>query len=388
MSGERDTNGMARQLLAVNEPQLALLAPLLIDRVAEELGAAPVAADRGWLTSAVETTREFLACIASNDLDRIGAPGSVFERIGVDAARRGVEFETLSSGIRVSVRLTQAQVHRAVIADDRAVDTNSVLELLARVITAGELLVTAARRGYEVAGLDQEEGEDEMARRLADELLHHGAEAAERAVAFGWAADDLVCAIVAPVDQAVRIRRESDSAVAYFAREHDVVLMHPVTKGVLATTLRPLVDGPECLVGPAVPLGEFPDSLALAQRAASVTTRGGTAAFVDDILFELACGVDPVIVRALRRKHLGHVEEASGEHGALFETLHEWLLQWGHRPSTATALGVHPQTVSGRVNRVKDLLADDLSDPRVRSELLVLLTAITTFSTRESDSVM
>lgn len=38
---------------------------------------------------------------------------------------------------------------------------------------------------------------------------------------------------------------------------------------------------------------------------------------------------------------------------------------------------VHPQTVSGRISRLKDLLADDLEDPRVRSELLVLLIADT-----------
>lgn len=41
----------------------------------------------------------------------------------------------------------------------------------------------------------------------------------------------------------------------------------------------------------------------------------------------------------------------------------------------AAPVGLHPQTVSGRINRLKDLLADDLEDPTVRAELLVLLTA-------------
>lgn len=40
------------------------------------------------------------------------------------------------------------------------------------------------------------------------------------------------------------------------------------------------------------------------------------------------------------------------------------------------ALGVHPQTVSHRINRLKDLLSDELDDPAVRAELLVLLTAM------------
>ena len=60
----------------------------------------------------------------------------------------------------------------------------------------------------------------------------------------------------------------------------------------------------------------------------------------------------------------------------LVETLRQWLLQWGHRPGIAQALTVHPQTVSGRLHRLRDLLADDLEGAVVRAELLVLLTAM------------
>ncbi|MCS6711880.1 helix-turn-helix domain-containing protein [Brachybacterium sp. EF45031] len=59
----------------------------------------------------------------------------------------------------------------------------------------------------------------------------------------------------------------------------------------------------------------------------------------------------------------------------LVETLRQWLLQWGNRPGIAQALTVHPQTVSGRLHRLRDLLADDLEGAVVRAELLVLLTA-------------
>lgn len=94
------------------------------------------------------------------------------------------------------------------------------------------------------------------------------------------------------------------------------------------------------------------------------------------MLLELASTADPTVVDALRRKHFADLDALPPEQRELLvDTLREWLLQWGHRPGIARTLGVHPQTVSGRIQRLKDLLADDLEDPRVRSELLVLLLA-------------
>ncbi|WP_412070795.1 helix-turn-helix domain-containing protein [Micrococcus luteus] len=66
---------------------------------------------------------------------------------------------------------------------------------------------------------------------------------------------------------------------------------------------------------------------------------------------------------------------AEDQRAVLVETLRQWLLQWGNRPGIAQALTVHPQTMSGRLHRLRDLLADDLEDAVVRAELLVLLTA-------------
>lgn len=66
---------------------------------------------------------------------------------------------------------------------------------------------------------------------------------------------------------------------------------------------------------------------------------------------------------------------AEDQRAVLVETLRQWLLQWGHRPGIAQALTVHPQTMSGRLHQLRDLLADDLEDAVVRAELLVLLTA-------------
>lgn len=148
--------------------------------------------------------------------------------------------------------------------------------------------------------------------------------------------------------------------MAYFPRSNDVVLLHPVSEGKLATTLRPLLAGHSCCVGPALPMLEAAHSLDLAVRAQL-----------------LGCGADPVVVDSLRRSYLAEIDELPEDQRVmLLQTLLEWLRHWGHRTRVADSLGVHPQTVSHRINRLRDLLADELDDPDVGSELLVLLTAM------------
>ncbi|WP_068262577.1 helix-turn-helix domain-containing protein [Janibacter limosus] len=366
---------MARHLLATNEPELAQLTPRLVAAVAKEIGVSPVPLDHKWPADIFEVVREFLACVAMNDLDRIGQPGSIFEQLGIESARGGVDVEQLATGIRVAVHRTQAQVHRAVLAGVNSEDPEAVLALLGRVVSAGEVVVAAARRGYAIAALVGDD-EDDLLRRLANALIHGRRNAAELATAAWRGAESLACAIVISNDSAARIRRQSDRRVAYHPRERDVVLIHPIEAGRLATTLRPLLGDDTCAVGPAVPLTELPNSLDLAQRTLALAGPDRGPVFADDFLLELACSADGSVTQSLRRKHFADIDLLpDDQRSVLLSTLREWLLQWGHRPGIAETLGVHPQTVSGRINRLKDLLADDLEDPTVRAELLVLLTA-------------
>lgn len=377
---------MAQYLLEVNEEQLRRLAPMLTDHVAEELGMPPVSADHQWPADVVEAVREFLTCVATDDLQHILEPGGIFEQVGVMSAHGGVALDQLAAGIRLAARRTQGQVHRAVIAEGRHLDTEAVVELLARVVDAGEVVVEAARRGHDLASLGEDEGG--VGRRLGSALVYGGGAVAELAVEAGWPEGTLACAVLADVEGAARIRRESPYEVAYFARETDVCLFHPVDEGRLSTSLRPRLAENVRAVGPAVPVTELRTSLDLALRAAAVRGDAGTAVFADDVLLELACSADPTVAQALHRKYFPALDEVpEDQRVVLLETLRVWLLHWGHRPGTAEALGVHPQTVSGRINRLKDLLADDLEDPRVRSELLVLLIAESVPRTGDSTRV-
>ena len=68
---------------------------------------------------------------------------------------------------------------------------------------------------------------------------------------------------------------------------------------------------------------------------------------------------------------LAHLREAQRE--SLLETLHSWLRHWGSRAAVSAELFVHPQTVSYRLKRLRELLGDDLDDPTSRFELLLVL---------------
>lgn len=111
---------------------------------------------------------------------------------------------------------------------------------------------------------------------------------------------------------AARLAQAEVHRAVLLAPQHldpEAVLGLPVAADALATTLRPLVADVDCIVGPAVPITEFPDSLAMGQRLSAlraVAHSGPT--FVDDSLLELVCVADPVAVRALRRKYFGDLD--------------------------------------------------------------------------------
>lgn len=376
MSGDLSANELAGRLLADHDTELSDLVLLLVERVSSDLALPPPAPEHQWPADLTAALREFLVCLATNDLERIDVRHGIFEGIGLESARARMEFESLASAIRLAARVIQAHTHRTVLTDAQGANPESVLELLERVIAAGERVVVAVRRGFDVAALaDGDEGE--LGRQLGSELVGRGERSADLAQRIGWHAGSLVCAVIAAPQASGRINRVVPARLAHFTRAEDVVLGVPVVSDRLATTLRPLLEGIDCVVGPSAPLAEFHDSLDLCQRL-SVMPRGSGPAFADDHLLELTSAADPAGRRALQRKHFGQLDQLPAEHrSVLVSTLREWLLHWGHRPGIAEALHVHPQTVSGRINRLKDLLEDDLEDPRVRSELLVLLVADT-----------
>jgi DNA-binding PucR family transcriptional regulator len=96
--------------------------------------------------------------------------------------------------------------------------------------------------------------------------------------------------------------------------------------------------------------------------------------FAEDHLAVLALRGEPGALAVLAARRLAPLAGLrTGPRERLLATLHSWLLHWGSRGEMSAELFVHPQTVSYRLKRLRELFGDDLDEPVVRFELLLVL---------------
>jgi len=141
----------------------------------------------------------------------------------------------------------------------------------------------------------------------------------------------------------------------------------------LARSLR----GVSAVVGVTVPVEMLPRTVELAQIAQGLCRDGvllGNPVFVDDHLDTIIVHRDDRLLSFLREQVLAPFSDLpKGARERLTETLVSWLRNLGDRTAVAEDLHVHPQTVSYRLNRLRELFGDDLDSPRERSRLLLAL---------------
>lgn len=88
------TNALARELLESHGSELGNWVPDLLRDVLAELGLPEVPIEHEWPVDIVAVAREFVTCVATDDLDRLGAPegsssGSALKRrVGRSSSRR------------------------------------------------------------------------------------------------------------------------------------------------------------------------------------------------------------------------------------------------------------------------------------------------------------
>jgi len=101
---------------------------------------------------------------------------------------------------------------------------------------------------------------------------------------------------------------------------------------------------------------------------------GRDPVFADDHFADLALRGEPGALEVLSARRLAPLAALRpSQREALLTTLRSWLLHWGSRTAVSAELFVHPQTVSYRLKRLRELLGDDLDDPSARFELLLVL---------------
>ena len=144
------------------------------------------------------------------------------------------------------------------------------------------------------------------------------------------------------------------------------VLLVPGSSGSARRTLLRDLAGRDAVVGPARPWLQAQSSYDRALRVVGLGLEDGGAAPVDteEHLTRLILSADGRARDDLRRQVLAPLEElrpAIAE--KLTETLRAWLLHQGRRDEVAAALFVHPQTVRYRMQRLRELYGERLTDP-------------------------
>ncbi|BCY07179.1 PucR family transcriptional regulator [Actinoplanes sp. L3-i22] len=330
------------------------------------------------LRTAVQVALDRFLDLAGTDEPALPPPiREVFVALGAAEARENRGPELLLGALRTAARLLLRAASQS-LAESRPVTVDEIIDLSDATSAFVDELASACTDGL-ARQLREQAGEgDRRRRRAADLLLRGGAPAdvaREAVTAIGWPALDRIVPVLLPPDQArdARFRFAADGVVA--ERAGDAVLLLRSGPRAERPVLAEALAGRAAVVGPALPWAEVPEAVRLAERAGELIGTGPDPVFVEDHFAALALRGEPGALAALSSRRLAPLAGLRpAQREQLLVTLASWLRHWGSRAAVAAELFVHPQTVSYRLHRLRDLLGPDLDDPTARFELQLVLT--------------
>jgi hypothetical protein len=260
-----------------------------------------------------------------------------------------------------------------------AAQTEALINLSDAINAYVDELAAATTDGFALQ-LREQAGEGDRRRHQFAELLLRGnapsGTTAARAANIGWRSLESVTPVLLPLAQArdARFRYGGDGLV--IERERDAVLLVRDGPRASRAQLTEALSGRRAVVGPTLGWAEVPEAVRLAELTVDLVGPAPGPTFVDDHLAELTLHGEPgalAVLSARRLAPLAGLRRTQRE--SLLATLYSWLRHWGSRAEVSAELFVHPQTVSYRLKRLRELLGDDLDDPTARFELLLVLAA-------------
>jgi PucR-like helix-turn-helix protein len=302
----------------------------------------------------------------------------VFVALGAGEAREDRGPEALLAALRTAGRL-MLRVAAGSLAEVRTTDAEALIDLSDAISAYVDQLAAACTDGFALQLREQASEGDRRRRQLAELLLRGNAPAAavaNAAAGIGWRGLSTVVPVLLPLDQSrdARFRYGGDGVV--IEREHDAVLL--VRDGPRAgrDRLTESLHTRRAVVGPALDWSRVPEAVRLAELTGELVGSGPRPVFADDHLAALALRGEAGALAVLATRRLAPLASLRrGQRDSLLATLYSWLRHWGSRAEVSAELFVHPQTVSYRLKRLRELLGDDLDDPTARFELLLVLTS-------------
>jgi hypothetical protein len=364
-------------LAAAMRPRLPDTVPVIAAAVAGINPASAGAKFQRDVTTAVQVALDRFLDLAGTDEPALPPRiRDVFVALGAAEARENHGPELLLAALRTAARLLLRTASQA-LAESRPVLVEEIIDLADATSAFVDELAAACTDGL-ARQLREQAGEgDRRRRRAADLLLHGGAPAdtaREAVAAIGWPGLDRVVPVLLPADQArdAQFRFAADGVVA--ERAGDAVLVLCAGPRTERSALAESLAGRAAVIGPTVSWTEVPGAVRLAERAAEVIGAGPAPVFVEDHFAALALRGEPGALAALSARRLGPLAGLRpAQREQFLVTLESWLRHWGSRAAVAAELYVHPQTVSYRLNRLRELLGPDLDDPTGRFELQLAL---------------
>jgi len=300
----------------------------------------------------------------------------VFVNLGAAEAREERGPEALLAAFRMASRQMLRTACEA-LAQVSPVGPAELVDLSDAINAYVDELSAASTDGFTLQ-LREQAGEGDRRRRQLAELLLRGSAPPSvvlaAATGIGWRALDTVVPVLLPLSQAraTRFQYGADGIVA--ERVRDAVLLLRAGPRATRAQLADALHGREAVVGPALGWAQVPEGVRLAELAAQVVRAGPAPIFADDHLAALAVRGEPGALAVLSARRLAPLAGLrADQRERLMQTLHSWLLHWGARGEMSAELFVHPQTVSYRLKRLRELFGADLDDPTARFELLLVL---------------
>ncbi len=320
------------------------------------------------LRGGVGTALGRLVDLMGTDEPALGDAASVYEQIGAGEYRSGRGLADLLSAYQIGARAAWQSMSRAGVA--AGVSPREVAQLAEAVFAYIDELSAASIAGYAQAQV-ADAGRLEQRRSDLVERILAGESGSERvaqlAAEVHWPLPESVLALLPRGDELPAV--VPGGLVGRTERGPVALLAGPLTPALRAWLGR----SPQPLaVGLEVPLAAAGRSEALARALLDLPSPGTLLA--GDHLADLVVRADPALGAALRAHVLAPFDALPPARRApLLATVRSWLLHAGNRADVGHELHVHPQTVSYRIERARELLGDRLDDPQARWELLLAL---------------
>jgi hypothetical protein len=308
--------------------------------------------------------------------------------LGRGEARAGRSMDALLAAYRVGARVSWRGLARN--AAEAGLPATAMAEFAELLFGYIDELSAASVAGYNdelnTSGRVRERYRERLGQRLlagaALEVLSASAERAE------WTPPTSLTAVLLPAAQVhgvlallgpetLLVTEDLPGSDGWVVDQPYALLLVPDVAGGGRRHLLRVLDRRQAVVGPPRAWIEVRASYDRAVRTLALVAADKERADpvdTEDHLVDLVVSSDREALADLRRRvlePLSDLGEATRER--LAETLLSWLLHQGRRDEVAAALHVHAQTVRYRMQQVRELYGDRLSDERFVRELVVAL---------------